>query len=168
VISTPAAYRDVQQELIAEIHRNTNRPVVVTVNGNISIPENIEFIERDGNYIILMADWDTNILRHIINNLTFDRNEFRRLWNSEARFVVAGTNELSISQQKKIFEFLSRPRIYNCIIVSQEIGVIDKEYSRPTKVNDVDTGMKLGVYTWFPYQSSDSCKEMNDIPLLYR
>ena len=34
------------------------------------------------------------------------------------------------------------------------------------KVNDVDTVMKLGVYTWFPYQSSDRCTEVNDISLL--
>jgi len=26
--------------------------------------------------------------------------------------------------------------------------------------------MKLGVYTWFPYQSSDNCNEMNDVTLL--
>jgi hypothetical protein len=26
--------------------------------------------------------------------------------------------------------------------------------------------MKLGVYTWFPYQSSDRCIEVNDITLL--
>ena len=26
--------------------------------------------------------------------------------------------------------------------------------------------MKLGVYTWFPYQSSDSCTDVNDITLL--
>ena len=33
-------------------------------------------------------------------------------------------------------------------------------------VNDVDTGMKLGMYTWFPYRSSDRCTEVNDITLL--
>jgi len=26
--------------------------------------------------------------------------------------------------------------------------------------------MKFGVYTWFPYQSSDRCTEVNDITLL--
>jgi hypothetical protein len=31
----------------------------------------------------------------------------------------------------------------------------------------VDTGMKLGVYTWFPYQSSDRCTEVNDITQVY-
>jgi hypothetical protein len=39
-------------------------------------------------------------------------------------------------------------------------------YSRPTNVNDVDTGMKLGVYTMFPYQSSERCTDVNDIALL--
>jgi hypothetical protein len=28
------------------------------------------------------------------------------------------------------------------------------------------TDMKLGVYTWFPYQSSDRCTEVNDITIL--
>jgi len=34
------------------------------------------------------------------------------------------------------------------------------------KVNDVGTGMKFGVFTWFPYQSSDRCTEVNDITLM--
>jgi hypothetical protein len=33
-------------------------------------------------------------------------------------------------------------------------------------VNDVDTGMKLGVYTWFPYQSSDRCTDVSNITQL--
>jgi len=45
-------------------------------------------------------------------------------------------------------------------------NVIDKEYSRPIIVNYVDTGTILGVYTWFPYQSSDRCTDVNDITLL--
>ena len=57
-------------------------------------------------------------------------------------------------------------RIYNCIIISQGHDVINKEYSRPINVNDVDTGMKLGVYTWFPYQSSNRCTDVYDITLL--
>jgi hypothetical protein len=79
---------------------------------------------------------------------------------------VAGAKEFSISQQTKIFQFFSQLRIYNCVIVSQVQYDFDKEYSRPKNVNDVDTGMKLGVYTWFPYQSSDRCTEVSDITLL--
>jgi hypothetical protein len=44
--------------------------------------------------------------------------------------------------------------------------VTDNEYNEPTNVNDVDTNLKFGVYTWFPYQSSDRCTEVNDITLL--
>ena len=84
---------------------------------------------------------------------------FRGMWNSEARFVVAGANEFSMSQQIDIFDYFSLLRIYNCIIISQEHYVINKEFSRPTNVNDVDTGMKFVVYTWFPYQSSNQCTE---------
>jgi len=62
VISSPAIYRDVQQELIAEIHRTSIWPVDVTVDGNISIPEKSDFIDRDGSYIILIADGNTKIL----------------------------------------------------------------------------------------------------------
>jgi len=71
-----------------------------------------------------------------------------------------------MSQQTDIFEYFSRMRIYNCIIVSQENYEIDEECSRPINLNEVDTGTKLGVYTWFPYQSSDRCTEVNDITLL--
>ena len=166
VISSPATNRDVQQELIAEIHRTSIWPVVVTVDGNISIPENSDFINKDGSYIILIPDGQFKSFKAEIIGLATVRNKYTRLWNSEARFVVAGANEFSMSQQTKIFDSFSRLRIYNCIIVSQEHYDIDKEYSRPIDVNDVDTGMKLGVYTWFPYQRSDRCTEMNDITLL--
>ena len=46
VISSPATNRDVQQELIAEIQRTSFWSVVVTVEGNISIPKNSGFIDR--------------------------------------------------------------------------------------------------------------------------
>ena len=59
---------------------------------------------------------------------------------------MAGANEFSLSQQTDIINFFSKLRIYNCILVSQEHYVIVKEYSRPIKVNDVETGMKLGVH----------------------
>ena len=38
--------------------------------------------------------------------------------------------------------------------------------SRPININNLDTGMKLCVYTWFPYHSSDRCTEVNDITIL--
>jgi hypothetical protein len=56
VISSLATYRDVKQELTAEIHRSSNWPVVVTVDWNINIPEKSDFIDRDGSYIILIPD----------------------------------------------------------------------------------------------------------------
>jgi hypothetical protein len=166
VISSPAAYRDVQQEVIAEIHRNSLWPILVTVDGNINTTHETDFIYRDSTYIILLPDW--NLKRYLteINELAKDGIIFKRLWNSEARFVVAAANEFSTSQQTEIFDYFSKLRIYNCIIVSREHYVIDKEYSSRINVHDVDTGMKLGVYTWFPYQSSDRCTEVNDITLL--
>jgi len=164
VISSPAAYRDVQQELIAEVHRTSIWSVVVNVDGNIIKPDETGFIDRDGSYIILLPNENFKRFVAEINVIFKDVSLLKRLWNSEARFVVAGTNEFSMSQQTEIFDSLSKLRIYNCIIVSQEHYNIEKEYSRP--INDVDTGMKLGVYTWFPYQSSDRCIEVNDITLL--
>jgi hypothetical protein len=140
----------VQQELITEIQRTAIWPVVVTVDGNISIPEKTDFIERDGSYIILITDGDFKTFEAESLGLFIRGDKLTRLWNSEARFVVAGANEFSMSQQINIFHFFSKFRIYNCIIVSPEHDV-------------VDTGMKLAVYSWFPYQSSDSCTEVNDI-----
>ena len=166
VISSPATYRDVKQELIAEIHRTAIWPVVVTADGNINIPEKSGFIDRDGSYIILIPDGNIKSLHREIHGLGVERNKYKRLWNSEARFVVAGANQFSISQQRDIFDYFSILRIHNCIIVSREKYVIDKEYRKPINVNDVDTGMKLGVYTWFPYQSSDRCTEVKDITVL--
>jgi hypothetical protein len=69
-------------------------------------------------------------------------------------------------KQKGIFNYFSKYRIYNCIIVSQERDVIVKDNSKPKKINDIDTGTELVVYTWFPYQSSDHCTEVNDISIL--
>jgi hypothetical protein len=156
----------VQQELIAEIQRSSIWPVVVTVDGNISIPENSDFIERDGSYIILIPDGNLKIFKSEIRGIVENSFGHTRLWNSDARFVVAGANEFLMSQQMDIFDLFSKLRIYNSIIVSQEHYVIDKGASRPISVNNVDTRMKLAVYTWFPYQSSDSCIEVNDITLL--
>ena len=166
MISSPAKYRDMQRELIAEIHRTATWPVVVSVDGNIRIPEKKDFVDRDGSYIILIPDGTYESFKAEFDELVLGRGKFNSFWNSESRFVVAGANEYSVSQQTKIFEYLSNVRIYNCIIVSQEHHLLEKEYSRPMKDNDIDTRMKLGVYTWFPYQSSDRCTEVNDITLL--
>jgi len=166
VISSLATNRDVQQELTAEIHRISNWPVVVTVDGNISIPEKSDFVVRDGSYIILIPDGNIKSFKVQINRLAEQPGRYTRLWNSEARFVVAGTNEFSLSQQMDIFYHFSKMRIYNCIIINQGQDVIGSKYSRPISVKDVDTCMKLEEYTWFPYQSSNSCTEVNDIILL--
>jgi len=166
VISSPANYRDVQQELIAEIHRTSIWPVVVAVDGNISIPAKSNFINRDGSYIILIPDGNIINFMTEINGLAEESFGYTKLWNSEARFVVAGANKFSVSQQIDIFDHFSKFRIYNCIVVSLDRDEIHKLYKRPIRVNDVDIGITLVVYTWFPYQSSDRCTEVNDITLL--
>ena len=145
VISSPSNYGDVQQELIAEIHQTAIWPVVVTVDGNISKPNKTDFIDRDDSCIILIPDGNIKSFEAEINGVAKDGTIFTSLWNSEARFVVAGTNEFSMSQQKDIFDSFSKFRIYNCIIVSIEHYFVDKMYRSEIKVNDVDTGMKLGV-----------------------
>ena len=72
VISSPPNYRDVQQELIAEIHRTSIWPVVVTVDENISKYYKTDFIDRDGSYIILIPDWNIEILQAEINVFAFE------------------------------------------------------------------------------------------------
>jgi hypothetical protein len=129
VISSPDNYRYVQQELIADIHRTSVWTVDVTVDGNISETEKTDFIDRDGNYIILIPDGNVEIFKTEINGLAQDGTKFARLWNSEARFVVAGANEFSMEQRIDLFDYLSNFRIYNCISVSQEHYVIDREYN---------------------------------------
>ena len=166
VISSPANYRDVQQELIAEIHGTSIWPVVVAVDGNITIPEKSNFIDRDGSYIILIPDGNINYFMTEINGLVEETFGYTRLWNSEARFVVAGANEFSLSQQIEIFDHFSKLRIYNCIVVSLEHDVIHKLYEIPIKFNDVEKCIPLVVYTWFPYQNSNRCTEVNDITQL--
>jgi hypothetical protein len=166
VISSPTTYGDVQQEVIAEIQRNSLWPVVVTVDGNISKPDNTDFIDIGGLYIILIQDGNISSLTNDNISLAVVQNKFTIFWNSESRFVVAGANKVSVSQQRDIFDFFSKFRIYNCIIVSPQQYEIDNKYGRQINDNNVDTGMKLSVYTWFPYQSTDSCTEVNDITLL--
>jgi hypothetical protein len=166
VISSPANYRDGQQEQIAEIQRTSIWPVVVNVDGNISIKGKREFIDRDGSYIILLPE--VNFKRFVaeINGITTGGTRYKRLWNSDARFVVAGANEFSMSQQMEIFDYLSQLRIYNCIIVSSEHYVTDKKNNSRINVNNIDAEMKMVVHTWFPYQSFDRCTEVNEITLL--
>jgi hypothetical protein len=106
VISSLSNYRDVQHELITENHQTAIWPVVVSVDGNISKPEKTDFINRDGSYIILIPDGNLQTFQVQIDGLAVDRNKFTKLWNSDARFFVAGTNELSMSQQTYIFDYL--------------------------------------------------------------
>ena len=166
VISSPATYGDVQQELIAEIHRTSIWPAVVTVYGNISKPNKTDFIDRDGSYIILIPDGNFKSFLAEGLGLSVGRGKFTRFWNSEARFVVAGANEFSMSRKMNIVNYFSKLRIYNFLIVSRQHYIFDKEYSTPKKVNDLDISMKFEVYAWFPYQSSDRCTQVNDITLL--
>jgi len=72
VISSPAKYRDLQQELIAEFRRSSIWPAVVTVDGNISKPKQTEFIDRDGNYIILLPDGNLKRFEAEINGVAED------------------------------------------------------------------------------------------------
>jgi len=115
----------VQQELIAEIHRTVNWPVVVTVDGKIIILEKSEFIDRDGSYIILLPDGNFEIINAEFSGLIVDRkNEFTQIWISEARLVVTGANEFSLSQQTNVFDYFSQLRIYDFFIVNQEHDII--------------------------------------------
>ena len=167
VIISLSSYRDVKQELIAEIHRTAFWPIVVTVDVNMSKNNETGLIDRDGSYIILIPDGNFKIFQVAINGLAQEREHiFTKVWNSEARFVVAGANKFSMLQQTAIFDYFSKLRIYNCIIVSQVHDVMEKEYSKSKLVNDVDTDMKFEVYTWFPYQSSERCTEVKDITVL--
>jgi hypothetical protein len=90
----------VQVELIAEIHGTYIWPVVVIVDDNITVPEKSYFIDRDGSYIILIPNGNIKILKKIINSLALDRNTgtLARIWNSAARFVVAGAKEILMLQ----------------------------------------------------------------------
>jgi hypothetical protein len=167
VISSPSTYQDVQQELIAEIQKISVWPVVVNVDGNIRITNfEADFTDRDGSYIVLIPDGNIESLMTEIVSLEVDETNYTGLWNSEARFVVAGANKFSIRQQRIIFNYFSKSRLYNCIIISQGHNVVEKKQSRQINVNYVDKHMKFEVYTWFPYQSSDRCTEVNDITLL--
>jgi len=119
VISSPAKYRHVQQEVIAEIHRTSIWTIVVIADGNIRIPENSYFVGRDGGYVILIPDGDIKNFLVPFNELAAQCFGFTRLWNSETKFIVAEANEFSMSQQKKIIDYFSKLRIYNCIIITQ-------------------------------------------------
>jgi archaellum component FlaG (FlaF/FlaG flagellin family) len=98
----------VQEELIAETHRTSLWPVVVSVDGNISKHSKTDFIDRDGSYIILIPDGKFNSFQVEINALAQEgKHKFTRLWNSETRFVVAAANEFTMLQQK-LYLFISQ------------------------------------------------------------
>jgi len=69
VISSPAKYRDVQKELIAEIHQTSIWLIVVSVDGNNSIPNKTDFIDREGSYMILIPDGNIKYFMVEINGL---------------------------------------------------------------------------------------------------
>ena len=94
VISSQGTYRNVQQELIAEIHTTALWPSVVTVDWNIRIKEESDFIDRDGSYIILITDGNIKSFYVEFNGLAEGRkNKFTNLWNSEiVLFLLEETN----------------------------------------------------------------------------
>ena len=49
--------------------------------------------------------WEFRSFTDEINGLAVRRNRFTRFWNSEARFVVAGAIEFSMSQQTNILDY---------------------------------------------------------------
>ena len=104
VISSPSTYRDVQQELIAEIHRTAIWPVVVSVVGNISKSTETDFTDRDGSYIILITDGNLKSFKVGIIGLPDGKeHSFTRFWNSDFGFVVVGANEFTMSKQTDLF-----------------------------------------------------------------
>ena len=107
VISSPSTYRDVQQELTAEIHQTSIWPLLVAIDANISIPEGADVVDLNGNYIIFIPDGNINILKTEFSGLAKGRKKLTGLWNSEARFVVAGPNKFSISQQTEIIDYFA-------------------------------------------------------------
>jgi hypothetical protein len=80
VISSPFTYRDVQQDLIEDIHRTSLCPVVGSVDGNISKPNKSDFIDRDDSYIILIPDGNIKSFQAEINKLAQEGEyKFKRL-----------------------------------------------------------------------------------------
>jgi hypothetical protein len=108
VISSPETYRYVQQELIAEIHQTSIWPVVVNADGNISKPDETDFIDRDGSYIILLPDEDIKRLKAEINGLAEDGTTLKRLWNYEARFLLWLEQMNSQCRNKRKYLILSQ------------------------------------------------------------
>ena len=127
VISSPSTYRDVQQELVAEIWRTSLSPVIVNVDGNISKPNETEYIDEDNSYIILIQDETMFFLVSEIRGLYLYTSKFPRFCISDVRYVVAGAIEFSVSQQREIFRYLSYIGIYNCILLSRGHYEIDKK-----------------------------------------
>jgi len=76
VISSPSTYRDVQQKLIAGIHRAFTWPVVVTVDGNITKPNKRDFKAVDEVYIILILGGNIKGLNVEISGLFEGRDKF--------------------------------------------------------------------------------------------
>ena len=77
MISSPASYRDVHQELIAEIHITANWSAFVTLDDNISTPDETDFIDRDGSYIILLPDGNFKRFEAEINGRAKDGTIFK-------------------------------------------------------------------------------------------
>jgi len=115
VTSSPATYRDVQRELIAEIQRTAKWPVVVTVDGNISKINKADFIGIDGSYIILTPDGNIENFVAEIEGLVLRRDKLTRLWNSETRFVVAEQMNSQLGY-KRIYFIISQNSEYITVL----------------------------------------------------
>ena len=117
VISSPSTYRDVQQELIAEIHRTAIWPVVVTVDGNISKTTETDFTDRDGSYIILITDGNFKSFKDGIIGLPDGKeHSFTIFWNSDFGFLWLEQMN-SQCRNRRIYLIISQ-KIENIIALS--------------------------------------------------
>jgi hypothetical protein len=111
VILSPSNYGNVQHELIAEIQRTSLWPAVVTVDGNISIPDETDIIDRDGSYIILIPDGNIVYLHAEMFGLYFDQNN---------RFTKFGILKLDLLWLEPMNSQCRKKRIYLIIYQSLE------------------------------------------------
>ena len=84
-----------------------------------------------------MGNW-RDLLQILRSNFR-PKAEFANLWYSETRFDVGGANEYSTWEQTAIFDYFSKLRLYNYIIVSQVHDIMHKGFSRPTNNYEVGT-----------------------------
>lgn len=149
--------------LLTSLNHVTRWPLHISCVG-AQIPEIIfdTFGKHHGHVLFTWAEErEVDVIGHLIDQLEEMKNSL--LWNSRGRFliVVIGHHSQNISHLALDIaeELWNSYKISNILLLIPKVGTKFLQSTRPRSKNNIP--LSLGLYTWIPYQSHNTCAKIN-------